>query len=95
MSDASVVTNNSSNVVAQTQAVTTNQVNVAGSVTSNSSGGASSSTTVKDMNDLKKQAPEVYDAMMKGIAQQVCSSMQNHQDRLKRMMQEARRDNGG
>lgn len=51
------------------------------------------STTIKSMADLKKKAPKVYQMMMEGIAMNICNEMQHSQERLKKMMREAR-ENG-
>ncbi len=52
----------------------------------------SSNTTVSSMADLKRKAPQVYQKMMEGIAMDICNQMQHHQERLKEMMDEARRN---
>lgn len=49
-------------------------------------------TSVSSVADLKEQAPKVYNAMMQGIAMDICNSMKKHQDHLKQMMDEARRN---
>jgi hypothetical protein len=62
----------------------------AGAVASSNSGGSSplsSSTTVNSMNDLKKKAPQLYNAMMQGIALQICNQMQEEQAQLEQLQQ--------
>lgn len=51
-----------------------------------------SSTIVKDMGDLKRKAPKVYNQMMEGIGMNICNEMKHHQDRLKQLMREASRN---
>lgn len=52
------------------------------------------STKISSMEDLKKKAPKLYNKMMEGIAMAICNDMKAHQDRLKKMMDDARqRDN--
>ena len=51
-------------------------------------------STVGSLGDLKAEAPQVYNAMMQGIAYSVISDMQKGQDRLKKMMRDAERDAG-
>lgn len=57
--------------------------------------GYSSKTSISSVGDLKSKAPEVYDAMLKGIAQSIISKMRQHQDHLKEMWNKARRDSQG
>lgn len=52
----------------------------------------SGSTRFNSLEDLKEKAPQVYNAMMLGIAQNICKDMQEAQQRLKTMMRESRRD---
>lgn len=47
-------------------------------------------TTVNSAADLKEKAPEVWDKMMQGIAQNIIKDMRQRQERLKKMMREAR-----
>lgn len=51
-------------------------------------------TTVSSVADLKKKAPEVYNAMLQGIAIHICQEMQHHQSRLKQLMREGRQNAG-
>lgn len=53
-----------------------------------SPGDASMSTTINSLQDLKKKAPTVYNAMMQGIAQNIVSQMQTDSDNLVAMMQQ-------
>lgn len=53
------------------------------------------STPVASMSDLKDKAPKVYDAMMMSIGQRITNEMNDHQQRIKRINDEARRNNGG
>ncbi|QLH36656.1 MAG: hypothetical protein HWD61_11390 [Parachlamydiaceae bacterium] len=46
--------------------------------------------SVSTMGDLKEKAPEVYRAMLQGIAMNVCDEMRRHQRRLKEIMRKAR-----
>ncbi len=57
--------------------------------------GYTSATTVSTVADLREKAPQVWNAMLLGIAQNICSESQHHADRLKELMQEARSQNGG
>lgn len=52
-------------------------------------------TKIRTLEDLKKKAPKVFRAMMEGIAMHVAQEMEKHQARLKRLMQEQRRDAQG
>ena len=65
--------------------------------TAEAAAGANASKKDFDMNtkidstaDLKEKAPEVWDKMMEGIAQNIISDMRKRQERLKEMMREAR-----
>lgn len=53
---------------------------------------ASMSTTVSSMADFKSQAPDVYNAMMMGIAMCVCNKMQRDQEELAKIEEEFRRE---
>lgn len=53
-----------------------------------SNGGATTSTKIGSLNDLKEKSPELYNKMMQGIATNICNEMKDHQDRLKRLMRE-------
>jgi hypothetical protein len=53
------------------------------------------STPITSLADLKDKAPEVYKAMMEGIAQNIINKMNDHQERLKKLMREGRRDAEG
>lgn len=57
--------------------------------------GYTNSTTVNSMEDLKQKAPKVFDAMQEGVAIKICNSMRDHQDRMKKINAEARRDSEG
>jgi hypothetical protein len=50
---------------------------------------------VSNLAELKDQSPEVYSAMMQGIAMNVCSRMAQQQAHLKQVQEEARRASEG
>ncbi len=52
------------------------------------------STTITSMEELKDRAPEVYKAMLEGIAVNIINDMEDHQERIKEINREARRDSG-
>lgn len=56
--------------------------------------GYTTSTTVSSLQELQKKAPKVYDAILQGIAMNICNEMKQHQDELKRIMDEERRNSG-
>jgi hypothetical protein len=45
-------------------------------------------TKVGSLAELKEKAPEVYEKMMQGIAQNIISEMRERQERLKKLMRE-------
>lgn len=51
--------------------------------------------SVSNLAELKDQSPEVYSAMMQGIAMNVCSRMAQQQAHLKQVQEEARRASEG
>lgn len=57
-------------------------------------GGASStlngSTKLSTMDDIKKESPKLYNMMMQGIATNICNSMKDGQERIKKIMRESR-----
>lgn len=66
----------------------------AGAVASANGGGgeATGSTRINSVEDLKKKAPKVYKMMMEGVAMSICRDMEHHQDHLKELMREGRRE---
>lgn len=58
---------------------------------SHGAGGAQSDskTTISSLDDLKHKAPKIYNAMIEGIAMNICNQMQHAQDRLKTIMRKA------
>lgn len=47
-------------------------------------------TKISSVGDLRKNAPEVFDKMMEGIAMSIISRMRKAQERLKEMWREGR-----
>jgi len=47
------------------------------------------------MADLQAQSPEVYNAMMQGIAMNICNEMAREQAHLKQIQDEFRRESEG
>ena len=58
-------------------------------------GDGSASGSVSTMGDLREQSPEVYQAMLQGIGMQICRRMEDGQQRIKKIHQEARAKNEG
>jgi hypothetical protein len=57
-------------------------------------GGASNlslSTSISSLEDLKSKSPQLWNIMMESIAMDICGQMQQSQDRLKQMWDEANR----
>ena len=52
--------------------------------------GSDSNVKIGSMQDLQAKAPKVYEAMLLGIASNVCSDMKESQERIKQMNREAR-----
>lgn len=57
-------------------------------------GGITMSTRISSLAALKKQAPKLYKQMMLGIATNICAEMQKGQDRIHKIMVEARANDG-
>jgi hypothetical protein len=53
------------------------------------------STPVSSVGDLKQKAPKLYNAMMQGIATTIISEMSDHQERMKELAEEGRREGEG
>lgn len=66
-----------------------------GSSTSTAAQQAETAGSVSSMSDLKEKAPEVYKAMMQGIAMNMCTQSQRAQEHLKKMQEEFRREAEG
>lgn len=75
---------NSSNQVDQTVPTNTN-AQIAGGQSS-----VSSDTKIKNLEELRKKAPNVYNKMLEGIAMNICNDMKHHQERLEEMNRKAR-----
>lgn len=71
-----------------TTAPTSKDPATAGAIASTNSD-FNSSTRVNSVDDLRKKAPKVYQAMLEGIAWHICGEMKRSQDRLKQMMRES------
>jgi hypothetical protein len=54
--------------------------------------GYSSSTTISSMDQLQQAAPEVYQAMLQGIAIQICGQMQQQEQTLVQIIKQATQD---
>jgi hypothetical protein len=65
----------------------------ASKVVANSSGfqEMNGASTVSSMADFQARSPKLYKAMMKGIAQMLMNDLQNHNNRVIKMMKEGRR----
>lgn len=48
------------------------------------------SATVGSVNELKSKAPELYEGVLKGIAQRIISGMKKHTENFKRIQRENR-----
>lgn len=49
-------------------------------------------SSVSNMNELKERAPDLYKAMMQGLAMNICNEMQKHQKRFKEILRKARQN---
>lgn len=74
---------------------TTSTTGGATAPTGTATGQFSAATPVANMADLKEKAPEVYKAMMEGIAMNIVNEMKDHQTRLKELQREAQRNAEG
>jgi len=54
-------------------------------------GAPDAKTTFSSLSELKELDPKVYQATLKAIAQTIVNTMRRHQERLKRLIQQARR----
>lgn len=77
----------------QPAASTTAATTTAAATTANATATtAAMSGTVSTMADLQQQSPEVYNAMMQGIAMIICGDMQNDEADLEKMEEEFREE---
>ena len=84
MSDAEAVT--SSDALASSQ-----QVGAAAEAQKTGNNRDPSQVFVSNASDLKKEAPEVWDAMIRTAAQRICHDLKDHAERMKRIMREGQR----
>ncbi len=54
--------------------------------------GFDTKTTVSSLAELKAVAPQVWNAMLQGIAQNICIEMKRQQDHLVEISRQARQD---
>lgn len=64
--------------------------NTATGGTAGGSNGDVNKQTVTSLEDLKTKSPELYKAMIEGIAQNICRKMQKNQERIKKLMREGK-----
>lgn len=62
-----------------------------GAGTKGAVGAVNSTTTIHNMEDLRKKAPDVFNKMMEGIGIQMISKLQRDQKRLEQIMKEGER----
>ena len=77
------------NVGAGQNAASTSNAGTGGAAGSQNT--ATMSTTISSMEDLRSQSPEVYKAMMEGIAMGICNEMQRHEATRKKIAEQYRR----
>lgn len=83
------VSNSSGNSPIVTDANT--QIVGANSTSKHNSSTMSSNTSIgNNLASLKEKAPKVYDAMMQGIAMNICQKMKRDQDKIKEINRKAR-----
>lgn len=46
---------------------------------------------VSNASDLKQEAPEVWDAMIRAAARDICDDLKKHAERMKKIMREGQR----
>lgn len=66
----------------------------AASSSSGSGSGTNTNSTFSSMSQLQEKSPEVYNAMLLGIAQTICGKMADSQKRVKEINREGRAANG-
>jgi hypothetical protein len=59
---------------------------------SNPAGQSTTFTTIRDVSDLQTKAPEVWQAMLQGIAINIIGKMKKSQSRIKEIMRDAYRE---
>ena len=88
----------SSNTTSASPADLTPEVNTIAQSSAAPTGSPSStfnaSDTVGSLQELQAKAPEIYNAMMEGIAMTIVNDMNDQQARLKALMEQERRDSG-
>ncbi|MGK5594125.1 MAG: hypothetical protein ACSNEK_02050 [Parachlamydiaceae bacterium] len=83
-------TGSSTPSTAETPSSPTSTSSTTGSSGSGDSG-YSSNTTVGSISELQQKAPQVYQAMMEGLAMNIVGKMRDDQARLKKIMKEGER----
>lgn len=75
---------------AASQPSSANPSTAGAAVQSNAPANYSSSTKISSLEDLKNKAPEVYNAMLKGLCMTIIRDMREHQEHLKETMRKGR-----
>lgn len=86
-------TNQSNGVESTPQTTSTTTTTTTTSTGSPTSGGESwgTNTTISTLEDLRKKAPKVYEAMIQGIGMNMVNKMRRDQEHLKQIMREGNR----
>ena len=79
--DAAQNQNANANFTAPTS---TNPTTASQQASAQNGGEPTSSTIVSSLSNLKDQAPKLYNAMLMGIATNICNQMQHAQERIKK-----------
>lgn len=91
MSNANPVNNNEQSTSTAPTQPSSAKPSIAGAVAAGNTDSFKSkslSTTIGSMNELKEQAPDIYNAIMKGLAESIISEMREGQERVKKKMRE-------
>lgn len=86
-------TNQSNGVESTPQTASTTTTTTSTGSSSPSTGGESwgTNTTISSLEDLRKKAPKVYEAMIQGIGMNMVNKMRSDQEHLKQIMREGNR----
>lgn len=71
------------------------QVSSSGATSSTAAKNYNASTQIASLADLKEKAPDLYKAMLEGVGMKIVNEMKDHQQRIKELNAEGRRQAEG
>jgi len=68
-----------------------NQAAAADAAGASPTGEVTTMTTIGSLADLRQKSPKVYNAMMQGVAMNICNEMKHHEDEREKIIKDYER----